>query len=160
MERSEQGSLWLWLSLGVVVCLTLNTLLIAKLKEAGIKADVVALYWFLFVAVGLATALVLKGDSLLPPAASVPPQRWWPLLVLAGAGLVGTVANLCFFSAVFAAPNPGYVTAIRSCEAVLVAVTAVGLSGAYAQRYSLGILQLGGIVLIITGVALLSMRPT
>jgi uncharacterized membrane protein len=160
MDRPDGNQAWLWLSFVVVVCLSLNTLLIAKLRDSGIKPELLALYWFVLVGGGLAVTLVLEGNSLLLPASFLPPHRWWPILVLACAGLAGTVANVCFFSAVFNAPNPGYVTAIRSCEAVVVAVAAALLSGLFDKEYDLGVLQLSGIGLIVIGVVMLSMRPS
>jgi hypothetical protein len=101
MDTPDGNQAWLWLSFVAVVCLSINTLLIAKLRDSGIKPELLALYWFMLVGGGLAVALVLEGNSLLLPAIFLPPHRWWPTLVLACAGLAGTVANGCFFSAAF-----------------------------------------------------------
>jgi hypothetical protein len=156
MDGPGSSSHWLWLSLGVVGFLSANTLLLTKLRETGIKPDLLAFYWFLFVAGGLLLAVLLRGGSALPPAEFLPSQRWWPLAVFASAAIAGTIANLCFFRAIFVVSNPGYVTAIRSCEAAVVAVAAFLLSGLYAQRHDLGAIQFTGILLIVVGVGLLS----
>jgi len=158
VDQPQQSSEWLSLSFGVAAGLSLNTLLIAKLRESEIRPDVLAFYWFLIVAGGLGVAILLRGQSLLPPATFLPPQQWWPLLTLGAACLAGTLANICFFSAVFSAPHPGYVTAIRASEAAIVALAAVFLGRLYAKSNSLGLIQFGGIALIVIGVVLLSLR--
>ena len=77
---------------------------------------------------------------------------WTPSTValLFAAGLLGYVGNLCAVRAVGLAPNAGYAVAIFGLQALVVTiVSAVALGG------SLSWLKMIGVVLCVTGVALL-----
>jgi drug/metabolite transporter (DMT)-like permease len=134
--------MWQAYALAAMGCFAAMQLLFVQLTRRGLRPSAILLVVF---AVGAACYGLHVRITRTPV-----PQTAPTLALLAAAGALSFVGNLCSLRAMSAAPNPGYASAISGVHALVVTLVALVVFGV-AVSWT----KLLGVVLCVVGVALL-----
>lgn len=130
---------WMLSAFIASLCFSSMTLLFRKLADLGTNTESINIFFFALATVALWSTAQLRHISLSVPSGG------WRWLILAAILAVG--ANHFSITALRSAPNPGYVTALRSIDIAMVTIGSALLLGV-----SIHPLKLLGIGLCIAGV--------
>jgi len=133
---------WVAASFMAMFCFIAVALIIKRLTLTESHTEVINFYFFLLTTIVFFGLLLFKGTRLVVPPGTI---KWFVVLAV-----VSAAANYFSVTAIRAAPNPGYVTAIRGFEAGITAIVAVTLfkSEITATKFTGIILTIGGLILV------------
>jgi drug/metabolite transporter (DMT)-like permease len=134
--------MWQAYALAAMGCFAAMQLLFVQLTRRGVRPSAILLVVF---AVGAACYALYVRVMRTPVPHTAP-----TLALLAVAGALSFIGNLCSLRAMSAAPNPGYASAISGVHALV--VTLISL---FAFGVAVSWTKLLGVVLCVAGVALL-----
>lgn len=124
-------------------------------RQYHIRSDVTAILWGGGIAATIAGWIVMNGRG--SELVLGKPH----LVILGLAVTIGALANICLFKSFAASPNPGLTVAIVDSNAVLALLLAAPLAALlpkYFVSYELRVQDIVGVVSVIVGISLISIR--
>jgi len=124
-------------------------------RNFGVRPEVILSWWLLGILLGVSVWLGSQSQlRLLMPSA--------PTLIVGLLGLtVGTVANICLYQSIAAAPNPGLPVAVRATNAAVVYVITpilVFVMPRYFHNLEFTWHHFLGVTLIVAGTVLVALK--